>query len=296
MVQSMTGFASGTGALAPYSWHWEIRSVNAKGLDIRLRVPDWIDGLEAALKARLAKSVSRGNITLSLRIQREEASGALTVNDAVLGAVLTALKHTQDQARDHGIDLAPSSGMEVLNMRGVLEQSVTDNDSKAVSAALLADVDSVLDQFLDMRAGEGKALHDVLTRALGDIEDLVAAAATAVEARKDESEAAFRAALARITQNSEAVEDQRIAQELAVLAVKADVTEEMDRLHAHVGAAHKLLQERKPVGRKFDFLMQEFNREANTLCSKSQNKQLTQVGLDLKTVIDQMREQVQNVE
>lgn len=296
MVHSMTGFASGTGAQAAYSWHWELRSVNAKGLDVRLRVPDWIEGLEASLRAQLSKSVSRGNVTLTLRVQREDSAGALKVNETVLSSVLTALAHVQNVATARGVTLAPTTGADLLTQRGVLEQSAVEDDGKTLSAILVADVEAVLAQFLKMRADEGQALHAVLSRALNDITDLVAEAEAAVTARKDENEAAFRAAVLRITQNSEVVEEQRIAQELAVLAVKADVTEEIDRLHAHIVAAAALLQERKPVGRKFDFLMQEFNREANTLCAKSQNKQLTRMGLDLKTVIDQMREQVQNVE
>lgn len=296
MIQSMTGFASGTGAHAPFSWTWEMRSVNAKGLDLRLRVPDWVEGLETALRARLGKALGRGNVTLTLRVQREEMGSELSVNDAVLASVLSALATVEHKAKERGLSLAQTTAADLLSVRGVLEQTSPEEETKDLAAALIADFEPLLAQFLAMRKTEGEALHAVLTRQTGEIEILVAQAEEAVAARRSEMAAALRNALERVTQNTDAVDEQRIAQELALIAVKSDVTEELDRLKAHIGAARGLLQERNPVGRKIDFLMQEFNREANTLCSKSQNAELTRIGLDLKTVIDQMREQVQNVE
>ncbi|MDX1781556.1 MAG: YicC/YloC family endoribonuclease [Thalassovita sp.] len=292
----MTGFASGTGAHAPFSWTWEMRSVNAKGLDLRLRVPDWIEGLETALRTRLGNALGRGNVTLTLRVQREETGSELAVNEDVLASILSALATVEHKAKERGITLAETSASDLLAIRGVLEQASPEDETKVLFKVLLDDFETVLSQFLAMRKSEGEALHAVLTRQIGEIETLVGQAAEAVDARRPDMEEALRASLARVTQNSDAVDEQRIAQELALIAVKSDVTEELDRLIAHVDAARTLLQERKPVGRKIDFLMQEFNREANTLCSKSQNTALTRVGLDLKTVIDQMREQVQNVE
>ena len=158
------------------------------------------------------------------------------------------------------------------------------------------DFDRVLTQFLQMRATEGQALNGILAGQIVQIADLVAQATTAVTARKTDMERALRTALEKVTHSVAEVDETRVAQELALIAVKSDVTEELDRLTAHIEAARALLAQKGPVGRKFDFLMQEFNREANTLCSKSQNVDLTRIGLELKTVIDQMREQVQNVE
>ncbi len=296
MIQSMTGFASGTGAHAPFSWTWEMRSVNAKGLDLRLRVPDWIEGLETALRGRLGKALGRGNVTLTLRIQREETGSELAVNEDVLASILSALATVEHKAKERGLTLSETTAADLLSFKGVLEQASPEEETKALAAALIADFEALLTQFLAMRKSEGEALHAVLSRQVDEIETLVGQAEEAVAARRSDMADALRASLARVTQNSDGVDEQRIAQELAMIAVKTDVTEELDRLKAHVGAARGLLQERKPVGRKIDFLMQEFNREANTLCSKSQNTALTRVGLDLKTVIDQMREQVQNVE
>ncbi|CUH62828.1 hypothetical protein TG4357_00333 [Thalassovita gelatinovora] len=296
MLQSMTGFASGTGALVPFSWTWDLRSVNAKGLDLRLRVPDWIEGLETALRAKLSKALGRGNVTLTLRVQRQETTGDLAVNEYVLASVLSALAVVEHKAKERGLSLAPTSAADILSTRGVLEHASVEDETNALAGALIADFDILLGHFLTMRASEGKALQTVLDRQIGEIETLVSQAETAIKDRQSDMAESLRNSLLRVTQNSDAVDDHRIAQELALIAVKSDVTEEMDRLNAHIDAARALLQDRKPVGRKFDFLMQEFNREANTLCSKSQNSALTRIGLDLKTVIDQMREQVQNVE
>ena len=296
MLQSMTGFASGKGEMAPFSWTWEIRSVNAKGLDMRLRVPDWIEGLETTLRARLSKALGRGNVTLSLKVQREETGGALQLNAATLDSMMSAVAQVNAAAEARGMVLEPVSAVDLMGLRGVMEQGSSEDENKALGAAVLEGFAPVLAQFLEMRGNEGAALHAVLTRTVDEIESLTDQAEAAIADRKEDMEEALRNALARVMQNVEAMDADRLAQEMALIAVKTDVTEELDRLRAHITAARGLLQERKPVGRKLDFLMQEFNREANTLCSKSQNTALTRIGLDLKTVIDQMREQVQNVE
>ena len=296
MLNSMTGFSSGTGESASFSWSWELRSVNSKGLDLRLRVPDWIDGLETSLRAQLGKALARGSVALSLKISREDSGGALAVNADVLASVLESMRAVEEAALQAGVSLTPASAAEVLSVRGVAETRSTEDDTVALRSALLADFNGVLKRFLQMRETEGKALHGILHRQVDQIETLLGQAESIVIARKDDSERALRTALAKVMQNLGDMDEQRVAQELALIAVKSDVTEELDRLRAHIDAARDLLDQDGPVGRKLDFLMQEFNREANTLCSKSQNTQLTRVGLELKTVIDQMREQVQNVE
>jgi len=296
VLQSMTGFASGKGEMAPFSWTWEIRSVNAKGLDMRLRVPDWIEGLETTLRARLSKALGRGNVTLSLKVQREETGGALQLNAATMDSMMRVVAQVNAAAEARGMVLAPVTAVDLMGLRGVMEQGSSEDENKALGTAVLEGFAPVLAQFLEMRGNEGAALHEVLTRTVDEIESLTDQADAAIAGRKEDMEEALRNALARVMQNVEAMDADRLAQEMALIAVKTDVTEELDRLRAHITAARGLLQERKPVGRKLDFLMQEFNREANTLCSKSQNTALTRIGLDLKTVIDQMREQVQNVE
>ncbi len=296
MIRSMTGFASGNGALAPHSWGWEVRSVNGKGLDLRLRVPDWVDGLEAGLRKQLGDAVARGNVTCNLRIARDENTGGLTVNAAQLDTVLDALHQIEARAMDAGVSLAPSKATDIVTMRGVLEQANTVDDVATLAKTLLAEFTVVLADFNAMRASEGAALEMVLQAQLTEVETLTTQAAAMAQDRKAEMAQTLQRNLARVLENSDGVDADRLAQELALIAVKSDVTEEIDRLHAHIGAARELLVQGGPVGRKLDFLMQEFNREANTLCSKAQNSALTRVGLALKAVIDQMREQVQNVE
>jgi uncharacterized protein (TIGR00255 family) len=296
MIHSMTGFASLSGAHAPFSWGWELRSVNGKGLDLRLRVPDWVEGLEAGLRKKLGDAASRGNVTCNLRVNREEGGSTLAVNAAHLQVVLQALHEIEQTAMDAGVSLAPSTATDIVTMRGVLEQSTPDDNNADLAKVLLADFDVVLADFNAMRANEGGALAAVLTGQLNEVQTLTAQAAGLAEARKDEMASILRRNLARVLQNAEGADAARVAQELALIIVKADVTEEIDRLGAHISAARELLAQGGSVGRKLDFLMQEFNREANTLCSKAQNTELTQVGLALKVLIDQMREQVQNVE
>ena len=297
MTVSMTGFAARKGQGAGFGWAWDLRSVNGKGLDLRLRVPDWIDGLEAALRAELGRALGRGNVSLSLRVAREGGEEApLRVNGPALAAVLRALGEVEAAAMGAGVTLAQATAADVLAVRGVLDTGAADEDTGPLRAAILADLPALLAEFNAMRAAEGAALQGVIAGQLDRIEALTGEARLEAEARRAASAAALKEALAKVMANADGVDEARLAQELAMIAVKNDVTEELDRLTAHVAAARALLSEVGPVGRKFDFLMQEFMREANTLCSKAQALTLTRIGLDLKTVIDQMREQVQNVE
>jgi uncharacterized protein (TIGR00255 family) len=297
MTVSMTGFAARRGAAAGYAWLWDIRSVNGKGLELRLRVPDWIDGLEAALRAELQKALGRGNVSLTLKATREGAPvEAARLNAAILSGVLQALAEVEAAAMAAGVTLAQPTSADVLAMRGVLEQGAAEDDTAPLRAAILADLPALLADFHAMRAAEGRALQALVAGQVDAVAVLVAEARTRAEARRDKAAQTLRDGIARLLSGGEGIDEARVAQELALLAVKADVTEELDRLDAHVAAARALLAETAPVGRKFDFLMQEFLREANTLLSKAQDLDLTRLGLDLKTVIDQMREQVQNVE
>ncbi len=297
MVTSMTGFASRKGQDGGVTWAWDIRSVNGKGLDLRLRLPDWIDGLEAPVRTELGRRLHRGNVSLTLKAAREAGAEAVRLNAPVLDAVLSALAEVEERAALKGVTVSPPTAAEVLSLRGVMDASGGDEDDAGqLRETLLADLAPLLDAFAAARKAEGAALARVIAGQIDRIEALTTDAAHEAEARRDSMAANLRENLARVLANSEGADEARVAQELAMMAVKADVTEEIDRLRAHIAAARALLAEKGAVGRKFDFLMQEFNREANTLCSKAQAIELTRIGLDLKTVIDQMREQVQNVE
>ena len=274
MIRSMTGFATKSGALGPHSWSWELRAVNGKGLDLRIRVPDWIPGLEAGLRKAAGADIARGNVTLGLRVVREEGGGGLAVNEAQLATVLEALGRIEMAAMDAGVSLAPSKATDIVTMRGVLEQAIVEDDNDELSSALLVEFTQVLTAFNTMRSAEGAALDKVMRDQLGVIESLTAEAATLAQARSVESAAAMKRNLGRVMDNIDGIEPNRIAAELAMIAVKADITEEIDRLGAHVAAARELQDAEGPIGRKLDFL----------------------IGLALKAVIDQLREQVQNVE
>ncbi|CAN1528077.1 COG1561 Uncharacterized stress-induced protein [Paracoccaceae bacterium] len=295
---SMTGFAARRGSAAGMSWTWDLRSVNGKGLDLRLRVPDWIDGLELALRADLQKAITRGNVNLTLKVTQDEGrdDSAFRLNDRMLGAALEALARVEMAAMSAGLTLRQATAADVLTLRGVIDANAQDTDTAPLRLALMADLPALVADFTAMRATEGAALAGVLTAQLDRIAALTAEAATEVATRATTQADTLRDTVARVLAATDTVDPSRLAQELALLAVKTDVTEELDRLAAHVAAARGHLRDDGSVGRKLDFLMQEFMREANTLCSKAQSLTLTRIGLDLKTVIDQMREQVQNVE
>jgi len=297
MLFSMTGFAAGQGNLQDWSWVWDIRSVNGRGLELRLRVPDWIEALEPEIRTLIQGVVARGNVTLSLRVTRGAALSDLRLDSAALHRTLGHIAQIEAAAMEHGVNIVAPSATDILAQRGILEaQTDESQDTGALKQTLLAEVPALLTAFNAMRAAEGRALHDILTAQVAQISELTDQAQALCSGRAEDMARALHTALARVLDNTEGADPARVAQELALIAVKSDITEELDRLAAHVNAARDLLGAEGPMGRRFDFLTQEFNREANTLCSKSQNPALTRVGLLLKTTIDQMRKQVQNVE
>lgn len=278
-------------------WAWEVRSVNARGLDLRLRLPEGLGDMETVVRKAFSAALTRGNVSLNLRLQSIAGDGATRLHDAQLDNVLEALKAVENRAGDTGLHLTASTAAEILGLRGVLEsRDNADEDRTDLILEIKAQIGELVSAFVTARASEGAALQAILDDQLTQVTELVSSAELAAKKRQEQVAENLKTNLAQILDNSEALDEGRIAQELAILAVKADVTEEIDRLGAHVDAARQLLATDGAVGRKFDFLMQEFNREANTLCSKSGSTELTAIGLDLKTVIDQMREQVQNVE
>ncbi|ETA51474.1 YicC/YloC family endoribonuclease [Ponticoccus alexandrii] len=296
MRQSMTGFASRQGQGLGLTWTWEMRGVNGKGLDLRLRLPDWVEGLEPQVRAMATKALDRGNVQIGLKLASDGTEGAQRLDAVQLDSLLTAMHEIEEAAMDRGLSLAPSTSADIVALRGVLTSESAEVDVARIRALLLSDFEAALADFIAARRAEGAALTTILQGQFDEIARLVNEAAETAEARIPQARERLRAQLARVMENTEGVDPARLAQELALIAVKADVTEEIDRLRAHVDRARALLAEDGAVGRKLDFLCQEFNREANTLCSKSGDPALTSTGLALKTVIDQMREQVQNVE
>ncbi|GIT92230.1 hypothetical protein JANAI62_26870 [Jannaschia pagri] len=283
----MTGYA----ALDRPGRRWELRSVNARGLDVRLKLPEAVPGLEPLAREMLTSQVARGNVTLTLRIN-SAGGGVPQLNAGSLPAALDAVAEVQATAEARGLALGPVSATDILALRGLWEVGETAPDLTPETCR--SDLSELLTAFDADRAREGGALARVLGEHVDEIERLTRAATDLAPERSAHLSAALTAALDRIAAAD--VDQARLAQEIAMLAVKGDVTEELDRLGVHVSAARDLLTAEGPVGRRLDFLTQEFNREANTLCSKAQMSALTAIGMDLKTVIDRLREQVQNVE
>lgn len=296
-VSSMTGFARAHAeqTTPPLTWTWEARSVNGKGLDVRLRLPPGYEALEIPAREAAGKRFTRGNITLSLTVQvrADAAPAALQVNEPLL-------RQLMDMARDLPPHIAPPSFDGLLSVRGVLsaadETAMDDDTRKTHEAAVLRTLDDALAALASARDEEGARLEAVLAGHLATVETLTAQAGDTAQMRPEAARERLRAQVQALLDAAPALSEERLAQECAVLATKLDVREELDRLTAHVAQARELIAATGACGRRLDFLCQEFNREANTLCSKAQDTALTRIGLDLKAVIDQLREQVQNIE
>ena len=290
-LASMTAFAGAEGASEGLSWTWEMRGVNGRGLELRLRVPDGLAALEPPLRALLKARLARGSVQVALKLTRNAAAGAARLDRDAMAGVQDGLA---DGGTAAGGRLAPATAADVLGVRGVMDGADA-ADLPSVDT-LMAEAEAMIGAFIEMRLAEGAALADVMGGQLDRIAELTDAAAETAMVRVAAQGTRVCEQVAALLEATDIVDEARLAQELAQLAVKADVTEEIDRLRAHIQAARDLIAGGGPVGRKLDFLMQEFNREANTLCSKSGDAALTAIGLDLKLTIDQMREQVQNVE
>ncbi|MBT8423396.1 MAG: YicC family protein [Silicimonas sp.] len=293
----MTGFAAAQGAGQGWSWSVEMRSVNGRGLDLRFRLPDWIEGLEPELRKTMQARLNRGSVNVGIRLQRDEAGAGVSLNTAALHNALVLLKEIEVQAQDQGLRIKKVSAGDIAAIKGVLDLSETSStDGAALKPLVLATAATCIDGFVADRDREGDAIAAVLSGQIDRMGRLIDDARAAAGDREAQARAAIQRAVARLLDVGDMPDEARLTQELALIAVKNDVTEEIDRLDTHIAAARNLMGESGAIGRKFDFLMQEFNREANTLCSKSASADLTRVGLDLKVIIDQMREQVQNVE
>lgn len=289
----MTGFARAAGGSGAWRWAWEIKSVNSKGLDVRLRLPPGFDSIESDARARLGKALARGAVQAGLQATREAAPPSVRVNEDMLSALLAALARAP---RVEGVGPATMDG--VLAIRGVVEIHEGGDDEAAMALAradALATLDEAIAALIEMRRIEGQALDAVLRQRLERIAELTDAAEANPERKPEAVRARLAEAVARLDETGRFDRD-RLHQEAILLATKADVREEIDRLKGHVAAARDLLEAGGPVGRRLDFLAQEFGREANTLSAKSNHPSLTAQGLELRAEIEQLREQVQNIE
>jgi uncharacterized protein (TIGR00255 family) len=291
---SMTGFARADGMADGYRWTWEIRSVNGKGLDLRLRLPPGFERLDPPARERCARLLTRGNIQSTLTVTSDAAGSRIAINEEVLADVLAAMNRIGAK-----IDAQPPTLDGILSIRGVVETTESEIDEETrttLDAEILKSLEGALTSLVEMRAREGEAIGAILNGRLSEIARL-AKAAEASPARAPEAIRARMAdQIAALLDASPALDPDRLHQEAVILATRADIREEIDRLDAHVAAATDLLSQGGPVGRRLDFLAQEFSRETNTLCAKVNDRSLTAIGLELKAVVDQFREQIQNLE
>jgi len=294
ILQSMTGFARSDGSLDGVTWYWELRSVNNRGLDLRLRLPSGLEAIEPKVRDRIAKAVSRGSVNAALSVTRRSAAADVRVNQLALERVTAIAVRLSKE-----LGSPPPRADELLGLKGVLdvvEEDESPETAAEVQAAVIASLDTALAGLIAARTAEGGRLEEILARQIDEIAGLTAT----VEASPARSVEAVRRRLAeqvaRLVETSQAFDPARLHQEAVLLATRADVEEELKRLAAHVAAARALLSAGGAIGRKLDFLAQEFNREANTLTSKAADQEIARAGLALKVVIDQLREQVQNIE
>jgi uncharacterized protein (TIGR00255 family) len=293
-LSSMTGFARTQGAQGSWRWHWEVRSVNARGLDVRVRVPEGFDGLDQPARVLANERFSRGGITASLTLDGDPARGGIRVNAEALAQVLSAIKQLQGT-----INAEPPRLDGILGLRGVIDAQATplsEAELAARDAAVLSSLAAAFDALGLARKEEGARLDAILRQHTERLAGLVTDAERLAEAQPEQLRTRLKTSIDEVLKSRPGLSEERLAQEIALLLVKADVREEIDRLKSHLTQARGMYDTGGAQGRRLDFLAQEFNREANTLCSKSSDIQLTRVGLEMKATIDQLREQVQNVE
>lgn len=293
-LKSMTGFARASGVDAPFRWTWELKTVNAKGLDLRLRLAPGFDSLELEVRRRLAARIARGACYVNLAIQRETLGAEIRVNEAAVAAIVRAARGIASREC-----VGPLSLDGLLTIRGVVEVvEATDDEAQRArnEAAFLAGLEEAVDQLMAVRTNEGQALGDVLRTRLATISSLTQAAEDTPGRRPEAIRVRLAQLVAELKDQSGALDETRLHQEALLMAVKADIREELDRLKTHAVAAQGLLVSAQPVGRRLDFLAQEMAREANTLCAKSNDATLTTLGIEMRVEIEQFREQVQNIE
>jgi uncharacterized protein (TIGR00255 family) len=293
-LKSMTGFARSQGALGAANWQWEVRSVNGKSLDVRLRLPPGCEALDVPARELTAKRLGRGSVTLNLTLARQGTGTVVRLNEATLLQVNAAVQRAAEL-----VQATPPSLDGILALRGVLEvveAEEPEGEQAQRNAAILASLAAALDAMVVDRGREGERLGKTFAAQIDEIESHTLSAERSPQRTPEKIAARLREQVDRLFAAGGQLDSQRLHQEAMLMAVKADVEEEVQRLKSHIQEARSLLGVSEPVGRKLDFLTQEFMREANTLCSKAIDIDVTRTGLALKAVIDQLREQVQNIE
>jgi uncharacterized protein (TIGR00255 family) len=293
-LSSMTGFARSHGASGPYAFEWELKSVNAKGFDLRTRLPSGWDDIEATVRKRSAEVLSRGTVYANLTVKRSNSASVVRINEEVLGSVLRVAADLSCR-----IDAVAPSIDGLLSIKGVLEvvePETDETEEQAAKAAVAMAFEEALRSLIDMRKREGIVLGQILSQRMNEIERLAGQAEAAPGRKHEAVKARLAEQIAALLDTSDRFDQDRLNQEAILIAAKADIREELDRIASHISQARELIGKGGSVGRRLDFLAQEFNREVNTCCSKSNDLELTNVGLEMKNVVEQFREQVQNLE
>jgi uncharacterized protein (TIGR00255 family) len=293
-LSSMTGFARSHGASGPFAFEWELKSVNAKGFDLRMRLPPGWDELEALAKKRAGEMLSRGTVYANLNVKRANAAATVRINEEVLNSIVKVAGQLAGK-----IDAVAPSIDGLLSIKGVIEvvePESSEEEDKAAKAAAAAAFEEALQNLVAMRRREGMTLGQILIQRMDEIERLAKKAEAAPGRRPEAIKARLAEQVAALLETSDRFDPDRLNQEALLIAAKADIREELDRIASHISQAREMIGKGGPIGRRLDFLAQEFNREVNTCCSKSNDLELTNTGLEMKNVVEQFREQVQNLE
>ena len=293
-LSSMTGFARSHGASGPYVFEWELKSVNAKGFDLRMRLPPGWDEVEAAAKKRAGEVLSRGTVYANLNVKRSNTASVVRINEEVLSSIVKVAGALAGR-----IDAVAPSIDGLLAIKGVIEVAEpegSEEEDEAARSVVASAFDEALGHLVVMRRREGTALCQILLQRLDEIETLAMRAETTPGRKPEAIKARLAEQIAALLDASDRLDPDRLSQEALMMATKADIREELDRIASHISQAREMIAKGGPVGRRLDFLAQEFNREVNTCCSKSNDLELTNIGLEMKNVVEQFREQIQNLE
>ena len=294
----MTGFASGSTQVGGLSLDFEIKSVNAKGVDLKIYLPEFISSLENELRQLVLRKISRGSVFLKIKLNpQSDVSNDYVLNDQLLNTVFEKIKNIEKICDEKNIPLEPLKASDFFSVKGVWEENKNDSNSADDSKSIIFDKTSeLIESLIQTRKKEGQGLYITLSEKLSSIMALHKDAEETLPERSKYLKKNFKSAIDKVISENSQIDENRIENELAIIAIKQDIAEELDRLKVHILSMQDLLNSSGVVGKKLDFLSQELNREVNTICSKSQFIDLTKIGIEMKTLVDQFREQVQNVE
>jgi len=298
VINSMTGYASDTILVGDFSLDAEIKSVNSKSFDLKIYLPEYMTFMENDIRQLVSKQIARGSIVLKIKAkQNDEASSNFTLNNEVLNTAIDEIKTIEQKCDEKNIQFSPLTVLDFFSVKGVWEENkISQTDTVELKSVMLDKLPELIKKFIETRRIEGQGLQAILVEKLSSIMEFIKEIDKILPDRSRHLKKNFKTALDKIINEQNQVDENRLEQEIALLVIKQDIQEELDRLKVHIVSMQDLVNSSKVVGKKLDFLSQELNREVNTICSKSQYSDLTKLGIEMKTLVDQFREQVQNVE